>query len=466
MDDKQNLHEIGRKITKLTRSVVTSSTVNTVFRRLVRPFPRLEEDVEVWVYYLIKRLNHTAQGSRTINTYQEVAQTAVSTDDRQLLIDISQVVVRDFHTGVSRVVRSILLELLNHPPAGYRVEPVYVNAFGQLLYAREFTKVLLKTEGADVFDSPVVVHHGDIFYTSDIYVIYPFETLAALHNKGVQVIFTVHDLIPLNDPMVVRKYLRVAFADWFYGVLTVADKIVCVSQSVAEELRHWIEEHPSIRNYPLPISFFHLGADIEASNPSHGDSQEGVGLLEAIHKRPTLLMVGTLEPRKGHPQVLAAVESLWAGGLDLNLVIIGQEGRRIGKLSKYLERHCERNQRLFWLNSASDSLLLTVYAQATALVAASTAEGFGLPLIEAARHGLPIIARDIPVFREVAGRHAFYFSGDGPEALAKAIRQWFTLYAEGRVPLSKDMPWLTWRQSVEQLLAAIIPFSEEKIMRD
>jgi glycosyltransferase involved in cell wall biosynthesis len=64
----------------------------------------------------------------------------------------------------------------------------------------------------------------------------------------------------------------------------------------------------------------------------------------------------------------------------------------------------------------------------------------------------PILARDIPVFREVAGEHAFYFSGLEPEALAKAVKEWFELYKEGRHPKSDAMPWLTWKESTQWLL--------------
>ena len=63
---------------------------------------------------------------------------------------------------------------------------------------------------------------------------------------------------------------------------------------------------------------------------------------------------------------------------------------------------------------------------------ASEGEGFGLAIVEGARHGKPLILRDIPVFREIAGKHAFYFRGDTPEELAKALREWFSLRAARR----------------------------------
>ncbi len=77
-------------------------------------------------------------------------------------------------------------------------------------------------------------------------------------------------------------------------------------------------------------------------------------------------------------------------------------------------------------------------------------------LIEAARHGLPIIARDLPVFREVAGKHAFYYDGSEPQGLEKAIWRWIELYRQGRAPQSGGMPRLTWEQSAAQLLKAVL----------
>ena len=98
----------------------------------------------------------------------------------------------------------------------------------------------------------------------------------------------------------------------------------------------------------------------------------------------------------------------------------------------------------------------TVANRIAALLAASYAEGFGLPLIEAARQGRPIIARDIPVFHEVAGDFAFYFPNTDSAALAESLRQWLQLHAEGKAPRSADMPTLTWAQSTRRLLKMIL----------
>jgi hypothetical protein len=112
----------------------------------------------------------------------------------------------------------------------------------------------------------------------------------------------------------------------------------------------------------------------------------------------------------------------------------------------------ELDHRLFWLQEVSDEFLDQLYTQATALLAASEAEGFGLPLIEAAKHGLPIIARDIPIFREVARDFAYYFQSHNSQGLAVALANWLELHRQGRAPASRDLPWLTWKESVRNLL--------------
>jgi glycosyltransferase involved in cell wall biosynthesis len=68
---------------------------------------------------------------------------------------------------------------------------------------------------------------------------------------------------------------------------------------------------------------------------------------------------------------------------------------------------------------------------------------------------LPIIARDLPVTREVAGDHACYFAGSGAEDLAGAIRQWLEHRATGDIPSSAGIPSRSWAQNVTELIAML-----------
>jgi glycosyltransferase involved in cell wall biosynthesis len=225
---------------------------------------------------------------------------------------------------------------------------------------------------------------------------------------------------------------------------------------VADELERWREEFGPVRTRPLGMEWFHLGADIAATAPSRSLPPGAETVLGQLGARKSFLMVGTLEPRKGHAEVLDAFERLWAEGHDLSLVIVGRQGWKVETLIRRLAVHPEKGRRLFWLADVSDEYLERLYAAATCLIAASYAEGFGLPLIEAAQHGLPVIARDIPVFREVAGDHACYFSDD----LAATLTQWLLLHETGQHPRTEAMSWRSWRESAArlwQLATAVAP---------
>jgi glycosyltransferase involved in cell wall biosynthesis len=169
-------------------------------------------------------------------------------------------------------------------------------------------------------------------------------------------------------------------------------------------------------------------------------------------------MVGTITPRKGYVQVLDAFGLLWRKNVPATLTLVGSPYWNVGRFvswkfntfAKRLPRHPELGRRLEWLRGVSDAKVSEAYANSSALIFASYAEGFGLPLIEAAQNGLPIIARDLPVFREVAGDSAFYFKGDAPEDLAHAVLEWLDLDKRGLAPQPVSMRWFSAKESAEK----------------
>ena len=238
-------------------------------------------------------------------------------------------------------------------------------------------------------------------------------------------------------------------------MVTAFDGAACISQATAEDLQTWMLERDIKTAKPFKINWFHLGADIENSIPTRGLPDDAEEILARLAQRPSFLMVGTVEPRKGHAQTLAAFELLWAEGADVDLIIVGNEGWEMTKFIKYLKQHPENGKRLFWFTGISDEYLGKLYAASSCLIAASEGEGFGLPLIEAGQHGLPILARGLRVFREIAGTNAVYFDGLEPDSLASALRDWISTWHEGNVVSSASIRWLTWTQSAAQLRCAI-----------
>lgn len=379
----------------------------------------------------------------------------------QLLVDVSELAQHDAKTGIQRVTRSILNELLTHPPINYEVRAAYsIPGSGNYRYANTFVhRLKFAAEDAPERDTLVEPQNGDIFLGLDLqsHIIPECRNYYRyLRNIGVHVYFVVYDLLPILMPHNFPEGGNEWHSSWL-EVVVENDGAVCISRAVADELRDWMASRQSPERPPFTLNWFHLGADIENSSPTSGLPENAGTILAKIRACPSFLMVGTLEPRKGHRQVLAAFEKLWSHGIDVTLVIVGKLGWNVDALEAALNSHPEQGKRLFWLSGVTDEYLERLYAASACLIMASEGEGFGLPLIEAARHNRPIIARDIPVFREVAGAHAHYFSGVNSADLASSIQNWLELQAAEKIPCSTGIPHLTWGQSATQLLQAILP---------
>jgi glycosyltransferase involved in cell wall biosynthesis len=422
--------------------------VRRTYRRLLRNSPILQDLLGIVVY---------AHRKRTMDRASSLAKDPVASgglaDSRQLLFDVSGIAFRDDYTGVHRVVHNLLREFLKMPPSGFTVRPIYIDSVGQFRYALKFARFMETGSTSECEEPRLSVGPNDIYFTADLFYPYPFGVLNSYIKQGLHVVFTVHDIIPLRFPQYFMRFSKRALEDWLHGVAQCADKIICVSRAGADDLSEWIcaqqIRHP-------PIGFFHHGADLENTRIPEGSFRDSLEALRVCAARTTFLMVGTVLRHKGYGQAISAFESLWESGIDCNLIIVGKEGWRTKELADYLRHHAEIGRRLFWLEQASDRLLLELYKSASCLIAASEAEGFGIPLIEAARTRLPIIAREIPVFREIAGEHAFYFQGESAEILSETIKQWIELKRTDRVPASDSLPWQTWKQSAEQLIDIII----------
>lgn len=374
---------------------------------------------------------------------------------RQLLLDISTLVQFDARSGIQRVVRSLVSELFKQNIGNLDVQPIYFD-YGVYRYANAFCE--------QKFDK--VTGSGDLtvgFYQDDIYLsldlnMHLSEQTQQLHqqmkHRGLRVAYVVYDILLARQPHWWTPENGKLFLQWLQNIGEVATDLVCISRAVADDVVQWFAQNQLNRNDAGPnICHFHLGADVNSSLPSKGIPESARDLLAVLRSRTSFLMVSTIEPRKGHAQTLAAFEQLWAQGQDLNLVIVGKPGWLVDELIEKLRKHPESGRRLHWLEGISDEYLEYLYESCDALIAASEGEGFGLPLIESAQHGLDLIARDIPVFREVAADNAYYFQGLASEKLADAVLAWLVLYREKKHPRSENMQWLTWQESAVQLLS-------------
>ena len=380
--------------------------------------------------------------------------------EKQLFIDVSALVKVDSKSGIQRVVKSILKELLENPPSGYRIEPVYsrVEDHGYK-YAMNFTYDFLSYPLQDNRENLIDFKQGDIFLGLDLspVVISKAEYYKVLKAYGVKTYFIIYDILPIIHPEWWTENICEIHTKWLETVLNISDSVISISEAVSNEVKDWVNKNDIKRKRDLKYNYFHLGADIENSMSSKGLLNDTNIILDKLKSKISFLSVGTIEPRKGHKQTLLAFEKLWSEDIDVNFIIVGKLGWMMDDFAIKVKNHKELNNRLFWLEGISDEYLEKVYEYSDCLIAASEGEGFGLPLIEAAQKKLPIITRDIPVFKEVAGEFAYYFENSNePQVLVDCIEKWLEFYKNDKHIKSNNMPWLTWKESTAQLLNCII----------
>lgn len=381
------------------------------------------------------------------------ARSTNTSHNRTLLIDVSIIASHDAGTGIQRVVKSLALDLLESPPTGFQIRFVRATRTQPYRYANAWQASLTGSEVAEE-DEYVRVSNGDIFLGLDLTSrILPRRQSELLHwrTQGVRCAFIVYDLLPILHPDWFTPRARRSYRHWLSTLAVHADALFCISKSVSNEVCECLHRRFGIAADEIATHWFHLGSEPPVDIPPKNNAKPMKSALYKHDGGPATLMVGTIEPRKGHAQVLDAFDQLWRDGFEGSLVIVGKLGWQVESLAERLTRHAEAGKRLFWLSKVDDDELGRLYAELDGLLMASEAEGFGLPLVEAARYGMPIFARDLPVFREIAGTHASFFTASNGRELAPQLAKWLTEIKSGAATASRAMNVQTWRASANQL---------------
>ena len=134
------------------------------------------------------------------------------------------------------------------------------------------------------------------------------------------------------------------------------------------------------------------------------------------------LMVGSFEPRKNIQHAIDAFSRIAKSSFHMKLLLVGNENRYQHKM-RALVKSLDLEETILFPGYIPDRELTTLYSVATAFLFPSTAEGFGLPILEAISTGCPIIASDIPVFHEIGGDALAYVPVSDPASLSEAMLQ-------------------------------------------
>jgi glycosyltransferase involved in cell wall biosynthesis len=262
--------------------------------------------------------------------------------------------------------------------------------------------------------------------------------------RGLRRVVLIHDTIPLDHPEFTRAGQSERFRARFRAAVGQADLILTISGAARADILRWRA------TLGLPIR-----APVEAVALATRLSPEGAAVPDIATDRPFFVTLGTIEPRKNHAVLLDAWQEL---GRRLpaarmpRLYIIGRRGWENREVFARLDA-LPQDGLVREFAGLDDGQVAWLLARSHGLLMPSRAEGFGLPLTEAAGRGIPVLSAPLASAREVMGDYARWLSPDDPRAWAGAV----ALLA-GAVPLRLQSlavrDWDTYFAEINEVLRA------------
>ena len=254
-----------------------------------------------------------------------------------------------------------------------------------------------------------------------------------------------HDAIAWSRPDITPPARQDGFAAYLTA-LSRFDHVVAISRETAHALQtFWRERHqpqPPVSVHPWPAD--HAGVPRNLLPPGNRPA-------------PTVLCVGTFEPRKNHLVLLEACRQLWTRGLRFELVLVGRTTAQWGaRVLAQIDASQKAGHPVRWLRHVDDDTLRRAYEECAFTVFPSLMEGFGLPVLESLWHGRPCVCGNNGALGEVsAGGGCVPVDQTDPASVVAAMERLLTdpsFYAQ-QSDAAAQRPFDTW----ESLATALLP---------
>jgi len=274
------------------------------------------------------------------------------------------------------------------------------------------------------------------------------ERFRWLISSPLRRMFMVHDLIPLSHPEYFLPGEDARHRARMETIARLADVVIFNSNATKTAWDDFVAEHrlprPDGNVVPLGTEdvFLQDGPKFHSENPY-------------------FVVVGTLESRKN----LSFLLHVWKAWVQASpnprarLVIIGRRGRHCENAVDLIDRSAALAPSVVQIAELSDPGLAALLRGATALLAPSLIEGFGIPVAEALALGVPVIASDIAAHREVGGGSAEYLDPLDGRAWFQALQDYAVSSSERRIAMQRTalgyrpMTWKKHFYAVNQILS-------------
>lgn len=344
----------------------------------------------------------------------------------KVYIDVSVLTLATFVTGIQRVVKEILLRFLSEDDL--EIILLHYNAKENVFYkvdnkrfvdyylyhkGKKERMITRKTVGLSTIGKGSIFFDLDAAWMSRMRRSYLLPVLKA---QGAVIVPFLHDIISIKYPQYCLQRGVYNFMDFIGAYLQYADAVITSSQTNVTDLEELCKR---VGVKPMPCHVVPLGGDYREQGIIK-EEQVSVKLIEAAGEAPYLLMVGTVEPRKNHKLLLDAYE-MGLKEKGYRIIFAGYMGWNMETFRERLVNHPDYGKGIFHFEGLSDEEIAYLYQHARFLVFSSYAEGFGLPILESLVRGTPVLASDIPVFREVAEGLCVWFRQDHPEEICGLV---------------------------------------------
>ncbi len=260
-------------------------------------------------------------------------------------------------------------------------------------------------------------------------------------------VVTAHDLIVMKQPKLMAPGSRWYFSKWIPSSYHSADHVIAVSQATKVDLVNILQIPPE------KISVIYHGV-----NPVYTrvTDPHDINRIRFKYHAPMefFMMVGSFEPRKNHKVAIEAFAKIKDASVQLKLLLIGIPNDYQRKLIE-LVKDMDLTEQVLFPGYIPDPEIAVLYSVATAYLFPSSAEGFGLPIIEGMATGCPIIASDLNVFHEIGGQAVSYVPIGDHSSLSEEMLKMHedppyraTYVIEG---LSRSMKY-NWEHAAEETL--------------
>ncbi|MFM1775899.1 MAG: hypothetical protein RJA53_1509 [Bacteroidota bacterium] len=239
-------------------------------------------------------------------------------------------------------------------------------------------------------------------------------------HLGFTTVPVFHDAFFWEYPAHYNKYWL-----WFFNTVGIsAAKKSCAIVTVTSYAKDQIAKYSGIDSTKIvPI---HIGPKSSiAENEFETDLDHN---LEPLLSKKYILHVGTIEKRKNLTTLLKAFELyLQNNSQDLYLIIVGQKSNKPtlkdDAVFEMVAASSLLKERVVFTGYLSDSQTAQLYKHAVLYVFPSVNEGFGIPILEAFAHKVPVLVSNNSCLPEVAGNAAIGFDPYNPDALSTLIAQ-------------------------------------------